>query len=103
MVHIPKLWKENIIKEQRGYCAGKNCARLHRGRKMKVDMYSQFDHIRPTGMDGKNIPSNIQALCPGCHSAKTREDRLRIKKWKEKHNDNDIWKPPKFKPPKFKF
>lgn len=62
---------------------------------MKVDMYSQFDHIRPAGMDGKNIPSNIQALCPGCHSAKTREDRLRIKKWKEKHKPKTDKEPPK--------
>ena len=83
-------------------------------------MYSQFDHIRPTGMDGKNIPSNIQALCPGCHSAKTREDRLRIKKWKEKHKSktdkkpkkgkkrktkspfDDFYKPPVYKPPAYK-
>ena len=102
--HIPKVWKEEIIKKQHGYCASPNCAKLHHGKKMKVDMYANFDHKTPLAMNGKNIKSNIQALCPGCHAEKTRKDHERIKKWKEKHPD-DPWKinyePVKFKKPKF--
>ena len=99
--HIPKLWKEKILNKQRNYCAGKDCAKLHHGKKMKVDMYSNFDHIRPLAMDGKNILSNIQGLCATCHQAKTRADRLRIKKWKE--GKKPVRKKPRKKRPKSPF
>lgn len=82
--YIPIQWKTDIIKRQRGLCASKNCAKNHNTtKKQKIDLYSNFDHIRPEAMNGKNIPSNIQALCPKCHTIKTREDREKIKKWKE--------------------
>lgn len=101
--HIHKSWKEKILKKQHNYCAGKNCAKLHHGKKMKVEMYSHFDHIRPLAMNGKNILSNIQALCATCHQAKTREDRVRIKKWKEKHGLYGGIRIKPIKPPKIKF
>lgn len=79
--------KVQVLKRQRGYCAGEHCAKLHHGRKiMQIDLStSHFDHKRPIAMLGKNIPSNIQALCPTCHMEKTRADRVRIKKWKLTH------------------
>ena len=83
--YIPKIWKEKILKKQRNFCAGKDCAKLHNGRKLKIDMYSHFDHIRPLGMNGDHKISNIQALCPGCHQAKKREDRHKISEWKKKY------------------
>jgi len=102
--HIPASWKEQIIKKQRGYCASKDCAKLHHGKKMKITMRSNFDHIKPLAMNGKHIQSNVQALCPGCHSAKTRADRAKIAEWKKKHPKSlidEILKPPKL--PKYKF
>jgi len=102
--YIPQDWKVSILKKQRNYCAGKDCAKLHNGRKLQVTLSSHFDHIRPEAMDGKNIKSNIQALCPNCHSEKTRKDRVRIKKWKEIYGKKDSIgvKPVKFKPYKIK-
>lgn len=82
---ISSEWKTKIIKRQRGYCAGKNCAKLHNGKKLKIDLYANFDHTKPLAMDGKNILSNIKALCPGCHAEKTRSDREKIRMWKEKN------------------
>ncbi|UCD14584.1 MAG: HNH endonuclease [Thermoplasmatales archaeon] len=70
---------------------------------MKVDVYSHFDHIRPLAMKGKNILSNIQALCATCHQAKTREDRVRIKKWKKKQGPLADFGIKPIRPPKFKF
>lgn len=83
--HIHTLWKEKIVKKQRGYCACKNCAKEHNGKKKKIDIYSNFDHIRPLALGGKNILSNLQGLCPLCHMAKTREDRLKISQYRKKH------------------
>jgi hypothetical protein len=83
--YIPVQWKQEIIMKQRSYCASPNCAKLHNGKKMKVNMNANFDHIRPLAMNGKNTKSNIQALCPGCHAVKTREDRDRIKRWIERY------------------
>ena len=102
-------WKEEIIKKQRYYCAGTDCAKIHHGKKMKVTVTSQFDHKIPEAMNGKNIKSNIQAMCPNCHAEKTRKDRVKIKQWNEKQKKKDPLgfkpikiKPIKFKPPKFK-
>jgi 5-methylcytosine-specific restriction endonuclease McrA len=82
--HIPTSWKTKIIKRQRGYCAGKNCAKEHGGKKKKVDIYANFDHKVPLAINGKNIISNLQALCATCHQIKTRDDREKIQKWKSK-------------------
>ena len=81
---ISMFWKEKIIKKQRSCCAGKDCAKIHNGKKMKVDIYVDFDHIKPLALGGKHVITNIQALCAGCHKSKTREDRFNISQYKKK-------------------
>lgn len=70
--------KDTILQRQKGLCAGKNCSKLHNGKKMPVNIRNNFDHIKPLALGGKDILSNIQALCANCHQLKTREDRKKI-------------------------
>jgi len=69
--------KDTILRKQKGKCAGKYCAKEH-GKKMDVNIRSHFDHIKALALGGKNIPSNLQALCANCHQLKTREDHKKI-------------------------
>ena len=69
--------KEKILERQKGKCAGRTCAKDH-GKKLPVNIRSNFDHIKPLALGGGDIPSNIQALCANCHQKKTREDRKKI-------------------------
>ncbi len=69
--------KDKVLERQNGKCAGKNCAK-HHGKRMPVNIRNNFDHIKPLALGGKDIPSNIQALCANCHQEKTREDRKAI-------------------------
>ena len=69
--------KEEILLRQKGKCAGKTCSKEH-GKKMPVNIRSHFDHIKPLALGGKDIVSNIQALCANCHQKKTRKDRKKI-------------------------
>ena len=34
----------------------------------------QIDHVTPVNAGGKTVPENLQALCRGCHIAKTRRE-----------------------------
>lgn len=43
-------------------------------------MKAEADHIVPLNLGGKNEVSNLQVLCRGCHSEKTRLDRREIAK-----------------------
>jgi hypothetical protein len=81
--HIPVAWKEQIIKRQKGYCANKNCAKLN-GKKAKITINCNFDHTKPFAMGGKTTLKNLKGYCPNCHAEKTRKDREKIRKWKEK-------------------
>lgn len=36
----------------------------------------EIDHIKPLYKGGKDVISNLHALCPSCHRAKTHHDRL---------------------------
>ena len=38
----------------------------------------EIDHITALCLDGKDIPSNMQALCPACHSRKTKRDQVKL-------------------------
>lgn len=82
--YIPMIWRDKILMRQSNKCAGKDCAKLHNGKKLMVNNRSDFDHIKPLALDGKNVLSNLQALCPGCHRLKTREDRYNISQKKKK-------------------
>jgi len=90
--HIPMIWRDKILMRQNNKCAGKDCAKLHNGKKLMVNNRSDFDHIKPLALGGKNELNNLQALCPGCHRLKTREDRYNIsqknKKAKTTKNNN---------------
>lgn len=76
--HVPMIWRDKILMRQNNKCAGKDCAKLHNGKKLMVNNRSDFDHIKPKALDGDHELSNLQALCPGCHRLKTREDRYNI-------------------------
>jgi len=86
------IWRDKILMRQNNKCAGKDCAKLHNGKKLMVNNRSDFDHIKPLALGGKNELNNLQALCPGCHRLKTREDRYNIsqknKKAKTTKNNN---------------
>ncbi|MBT3297920.1 HNH endonuclease [archaeon] len=82
--HIPMIWKDKILMKQNNKCAGKDCAKLHNGKKLMVNNRNDFDHIKPLALGGKNVLNNLQALCPGCHRFKTREDRYNISKKNKK-------------------
>jgi len=84
--HIPIEWKTKILNTQRKKCAGKECVKLS-GRKAPIDIYSNFDHIKPLAMKGKHQISNIQGLCLTCHAKKTRADRYKISQWKKKQKN----------------
>lgn len=75
--------KDTVLEKQKGLCAGKNCKRLHNGKRMPVYNRSNFDHIVALGLNGKNDISNLQALCANCHQLKTREDRKHIAQKKQ--------------------
>jgi len=82
---VPTDWKTDILEKQKGKCAGKECKKTH-GKKMPVDIFANFDHTKAIALGGKNIKSNVTALCANCHQRKTRKDRekIRIQKKKEK-------------------
>ncbi|MCC6786762.1 MAG: HNH endonuclease [Hyphomonadaceae bacterium] len=42
----------------------------------------EFDHVIPLGLGGDNSPDNWAAVCPPCHTAKTRLDLKRMAKAK---------------------
>src|SRR3989344_909402 len=88
--------KGKILRRQKSLCAGKECKKLHNGTKMPVNIMSHFDHIVSLGLGGKNIPSNMQALCANCHQLKTREDRklISLKKKRLAGRSNESWSRP---------
>lgn len=86
---IPMIWRDKILMRQKNKCAAKDCAKLHNGKKLMVNNRSDFDHIVPLALGGKHKLSNIQALCPGCHRFKNREDRHKISQFKKKKNKSN--------------
>ena len=86
---IPAFWKEEILIRQNNKCAGKRCAKIHNGKKLPVNVNNNFDHIKALGLGGKHIKSNIQALCPGCHSLKSKEDAHKMAQAKKKKKKAD--------------
>lgn len=42
----------------------------------------EVDHIVPLALGGADAPENLEALCPGCHRAKTQRDVKQIAKAK---------------------
>tara|TARA_Y100000034_G_C6584390_1_gene253609 strand:+ start:150 stop:554 length:405 start_codon:yes stop_codon:yes gene_type:complete len=81
---IPMIWRDKILVKQKNLCVGKDCENLHNGKKLLVNNRSDFDHKKPLALGGKHLLSNLQALCPGCHRLKTREDRYKISQQKKK-------------------
>jgi len=63
---------DELLDRQRDRCADCNCT---------FDTKDwEVDHIVPLALGGSDAMSNLQALCPRCHKAKTREDIRRISK-----------------------
>ncbi|PIN89134.1 hypothetical protein COU60_04690 [Candidatus Pacearchaeota archaeon CG10_big_fil_rev_8_21_14_0_10_34_76] len=82
--------KDKILQRQKGLCAGKDCKKEHNGKRVPINIRSNFDHVKPLALGGKDILSNLQALCPNCHQFKTREDRKMISLRKKKSSSNNI-------------
>ncbi len=89
--------KQKILERQGYRCA--ICGRL-----LKPGVI-HFDHKKPLALGGSDNIRNIQALCPECHHIKTKEDRHKIAKAKNKSSSSfDLGiNLPKLEPPKFNF
>lgn len=61
--------KKEVAFRQKYLCAGCDCL---------LPPSYQVDHIRPLALGGTNGLSNLQALCPKCHTSKTRQQRHQI-------------------------
>jgi len=70
-----------ILERQNHYCA--IC-----GKKKLLPHRYHVDHIKPIALGGQNILSNKQALCPDCHDRKSREDRSKIAKKRQKERES---------------
>ncbi|WP_319499295.1 HNH endonuclease signature motif containing protein [uncultured Cohaesibacter sp.] len=55
------------------------------GTKLHPDT-TEYDHIKPCGLDGNNSLDNCQCLCCDCHKGKTKSDVKTIAKVKRMHN-----------------
>jgi hypothetical protein len=77
--------KLEILKKQNKKCAV--C-----GKKFEVDDIIQYDHKKSLGERGSNSTRNYQAIHPGCHAKKTREDRHKqtMKKRREADEGNPL-------------
>jgi 5-methylcytosine-specific restriction endonuclease McrA len=60
------------FRRQNWMCAGNECL-LPEGRELEE---FDIDHIVPLSLGGTEDPSNLQALCPGCHRKKTDQERI---------------------------
>ena len=94
---IPKSIKDEVLVKQNYKCA--KCKKTLPARK-------HFHHKKPVSKGGKNTISNIEALCPNCHSKHHHKESVKKANAKErKRNTNkksnnplDInWNPPNFK------
>ncbi|WP_457548724.1 HNH endonuclease [Archaeoglobus sp.] len=70
---IPEAVKFEVLSRQ-----GHRCAFC--GKFLKI---YEFDHVVPVALGGTSDVNNVQALCPECHSFKTKFDRLLISRVKE--------------------
>lgn len=65
--------KKAVLFRQKDKCAYPNCrVRFHRDR-----VPPHFDHIKRVERGGKNLISNLQALCPNHHQLKTHKENLK--------------------------
>jgi len=94
---IPVAWKKHILIKQDYKCAGKLCAKQHHGKRVRISVNNNFDHIKALGLGGKHEEKNIQGLCANCHNLKTSRDREKMataKRNQKKSPRNellDIW------------
>lgn len=73
---LPVMEKEKrnvsaYTKKQVAASQGWKCARC----KELLDATFETDHITPLHQGGSNDITNLQSLCPNCHSIKTMEER----------------------------
>jgi 5-methylcytosine-specific restriction protein A len=64
----PPRVKARLYLDAEGKC--KHCTRFIDGSKL----VAEHDHVIPLILGGRNRESNLQLLCSGCHSAKTKLD-----------------------------
>ena len=84
--------KTDVVVRQRCKCANKPSQNLFSSKNTVVPGHTcllwkkddgtfdngkwEIDHIKPLYKGGKDVISNLHALCPSCHRAKTHHDRL---------------------------
>ena len=80
--YISKADRIKLWKKQKGRCA--ICKR-------KLDPHNyHIDHKKPLALGGKNTLSNLQLLCPNCHSLKSKEDQKKIAEKRKQERAKDF-------------
>lgn len=78
---LNKREKLKVLENQNYYCAGEDRCKKRHGKILEISIDNcEFDHIIPKALGGSNSMENIQALCPNCHSSKTKKDMKKIRK-----------------------
>ena len=63
--------RELVIARSQDHCEHDRCTGMPPDKNRQGKSILQVDHIIPLAQGGHDIPSNMIALCPNCHSAKT--------------------------------
>ena len=78
--------RREIAKAQAWLCADPDGLCLLQGELREYEV----DHITPLFMNGLDHPGNMQALCPACHSRKTKRDQVKEAKRARVHSDVQV-------------
>jgi 5-methylcytosine-specific restriction protein A len=64
--------RDLVIARSGEMCENTSCTGMPKDTDKNGRALLEVDHIKPLGEGGPDIPSNMIALCPNCHVAKTR-------------------------------
>lgn len=64
--------RDLVLARSREICENTSCSGMPTDTDKHGRSLLEVDHIKPLGEGGPDIPSNMIALCPNCHVAKTR-------------------------------
>ena len=69
---LTEFEKKKCAANQKFKCAGSFCGKT-------LDETYEIDHIIPVSLGGPNISESLQAMCPNCHSTKTKKETTILK------------------------